>query len=150
MHTALAIDNYRELGELAEYVVVSGAYAGRQCELAEINYLRQLPPDKQATRKAMAYLARTADGKKSVSISPQWAVSIRAIPDVVIEFCSAHHALGTGIEASIPTRSADPLIRSRASRGLFQCQLFGNRTRSRSKQDDRGLAQSSAGGGGQG
>ncbi len=110
VHTALATDNYRELRELTEYVVVSGAYAGRLCELAEINYLRELSPDKRAARRALAYLARTADGRKSLSTSPQRAVSIRAIPDVIIEFCSAHHALGTEIEALIPARSANPLF----------------------------------------
>ncbi len=110
VHTALGADNYRELKGLIEYVVVSGAYAGRLCELARINYLRDLPRGKEAAQKALDYLARTADGQKSLSTSPQRAVSIRAIPDVIIEFCSAHHALGQEVEALIPAQSANPLF----------------------------------------
>ena len=110
VHTALAADNYRELKQLTQYVVVSGAYAGRLCELARINYLRDLPRDKEAAQKSLDYLVRTADGRKSLSTSPQRAVSIRAIPDVIIEFCSARHALGREIEMLIPTQSANPLF----------------------------------------
>ena len=110
VHTALAAENYRELMALTEYVVVSGAYAGRLCELARINYVRELPSEKKAAQKVLAYLARTADGQKSLSTSPQRAVSVRAIPDVIVEFCSAHHALGVEIETLIPAQSANPLF----------------------------------------
>lgn len=110
VHTALAAANYRELIETMKWVVVAGAYAGRLCDLDRINFIRELPGDKVVARRCLDYLIRTSGDRKSFSTSPQHAVSIRAIPDVVIELCSAHHALGTEIDALIAMPSANPLF----------------------------------------
>lgn len=110
IHTALAAGNYWELGEALKWVVVAGAYAGRVCDLDRINFIRELPGDKEAARGALDYLMRTSGDRKSRSTSPQHAVSIRAIPDVIIEFCSAHHALGREVDAMLLMPSANPLF----------------------------------------
>ncbi|MHB1566616.1 MAG: aromatic amino acid lyase [Acidiferrobacter sp.] len=110
VHTALAAGNYEELLDIIDALVVSGAYAGRICNLPAINFVRALTPEKGVASRAIEYLVSTADSRKNLSTSPQLAVSIRAIADVIVEFMSCHQRLGVELNGVLGARSANPLF----------------------------------------
>lgn len=110
VHTALAVDNYRDLTDLQAWVVVSAAYAGRLCAMSRIHFARVLPPHKQAARPALDYLERLSNDSPNRATSTQRAVSLRAIPEVVIAFCQSHQAMGEEIEVLLTQPSGNPLF----------------------------------------
>ncbi len=110
IHIGLASENFFKVEQLLSLVTITGAAAARLSGCSGRTFERPMPLEQASASEALKLISSIVDKPSHLSNSPQVSVSIRAIPEVLIEIFNRSTALGFEINNSLSEYSGNPLV----------------------------------------